>query len=194
MGWVGKLKQTMKINTIKTLLLLLIPAVFMACGSKNKSEENTKNEAKIKADLVEQAAFVTLKGDTINVSDFKGKVVMLDFWETWCKPCISSFPAVDSLLQQYSKNFAAIAVTAGWEDTKEDAQAFAKEHDYDFIYAMDIDSLSKKLNVRSIPFKVFIGPDGKFIKTSKGSSGPEKDYKKIEKMIEKYSGNDRGTI
>lgn len=177
----------MKLNIPKALLFLFIPAIFMACGNEGQTKENEQKEPQTKADFVEQATFVTLEGETISISDFKGKVVMIDFWETWCKPCIASFPTVDSLQQVYANKFVAIAVTPGFTDTKEDAIAFAKEHDYDFIYAMDTNGLHKRLNVMGIPFKVFIGTNGEFIKTSMGNHGPEQDYKMIKSIIEKHS-------
>lgn len=180
-------QSMMKTNINKLLFLLLVPAIFMACGN-NKNEQEPQKTPTTKAGWVEQASFVTLKGDTIHVSDFKGKVVMIDFWETWCKPCIASFPTVDSLQQAFPNKFVALAVTPGFTDTLKDAQAFAKEHDYHFIYAMDTNKLHEKLEVRGIPFKVFIDANGKFIKTSVGSHGPEQDYIMIKAIIEKHSG------
>lgn len=176
-------------NLQKILTLFLISAIFVGCGNKKETTKKTqkKDEPLSIAEAVEQASFVTLQGDTIHVSDFKGKVVMIDFWETWCKPCIASFPGTNRLQKDFSKNFVAIAVTPGFSDTKKDAKAFAKSHDYDLIYAMDTYDLHKKLNVTAIPFKVFIDANGEFIKTERGSAGPKQDYKRIKKIIKKHS-------
>ncbi len=173
--------------SLKIVFFIFIPFILLACG-KNSNQTNEPNDKNLtKAEMVEQATFTTLEGDTINVADFKGKVVMIDFWETWCKPCLASFPAIDRLQNEYPDKFIALAVTPGFSNTKEDALSFKKEHNYDFIYAMDTSKLHKKLGVRAIPFKVYIAADGEFIKTSMGSSGVEQDYRKIKKIIEKYS-------
>src|SRR5699024_8849478 len=138
------------------------------------------------AGYVEQAAFTSLDGDTVQVSDFKGKVVMIDLWETWCAPCIESFPTLQKLQEEYSDDFVMLAVTPGFSDTRKDAKAFADEHDYSFRFLMDSNELYKKIKVQNIPYKLFIDAEGNFIKKSLGSYGPKQDYKKIRKIIEEH--------
>ena len=79
-----------------------------------------------------------------------------------------------------------LAVTPGFTDTKEDAQAFAKKNDYTFEYLMDSNNLHQKLEVQGIPFKVYVDAEGNFIEKSLGTSGPKGDYKKLKKIIEKH--------
>ena len=68
----------------------------------------------------------------------------------------------------------------------DDARDFAEDHDYAFVYLMDSMGLHKKIEVRGIPYKIFLDPKGNFIKSKMGSQGPEHDYKKIKKIIEKH--------
>lgn len=139
-------------------------------------------------EYVEQASFINLEGDTVSVSDFKGKVVLIDFWETWCRPCLASFPTLQKLQEEYPDNFEVLAVTPGFTDSIEDARSFAQEHDYTFTYVMDVNKLHQKLEVQGIPYKVFVDANGEFIKKSLGSYGPEEDYIKIKELINKHSG------
>ncbi len=181
----------MKLHLIqKAIFFILIPFIFLSCGQEGGGENQLVDNTP--AGYVERATFTTLDGDAISVSDFKGKVVMIDFWETWCKPCLATFPVLQRLQEEYPDDFVVLAVTPGFSNTKKDAEGFAKEHEYDFIYAMDSSGLHKKLNVPFIPFKVFVSPEGEFIKISKGSSGAEQDYKKIKRIIEKHSSQNRG--
>lgn len=181
----------------KEIVLLLILGFFLGCNSSENSEENSnpelaakESENPTKADYVEQASFTTFDGDTVAVSDFKGKVVMIDLWETWCKPCLASFPTMQQLQEDYPEDFVVLAVTPGFMDTQKDAQNFASEHDYDFRYLMDSNGLHKKLGVQGIPYKIFVDADGEFIKVSMGSFGPDQDYKKIEEIIENNKSMD----
>lgn len=177
--------------SIKALsLIFLMTMVIVGCNSSEDSEmdqesqANSQSASQTKAEYIEQAEFTNFEGDTVSVSDFKGKVVMIDLWETWCKPCISSFPTLQKLMKDYPKDFEVLAVTPGFTDTQKDAQSFARENDYDFTYLMDSNGLHKKIGVQGIPYKIFVDAEGKFIKESMGSYGPDEDYKKIKEIIE----------
>jgi peroxiredoxin len=84
----------------------------------------------------------TTTSETISLSDYKGKVTVLDFWASWCKPCKEEFPFLIELYEQYSeKDFSVLTVNL---DTEFDN--FKK-----FI---------KKLN-KDVPFKIILDPDSK---------------------------------
>jgi thiol-disulfide isomerase/thioredoxin len=175
-------------NYFLALIALIATTVFASCNSKAQQsggdipdyKDLSKNEA------VEKAVFKGLDGNLVSVGDFKGKVIMLDFWETWCKPCVNSFPTIDKLVRDYPDDFAVIAVTPGFMNGKADAQEFADNHDYQFHFAMDT-GLAQKLSIQSIPYKVFVDAEGNYLSTKIGSYGPEKDYKDIKEIIEKHS-------
>lgn len=179
----------------RLFILLLLAGTIVSCGetSEDKPEEQTQVEAEAEpttdADFVEQAIFTDLEGEEVSISEFKGKVVMIDFWETWCKPCLASFPTLQKLQEEYSENFIVLAVTPGFTDSREDAQKFAESNDYDFNYLMDSNSLNEDLGVQGIPFKVFVDANGEFIKKEMGSRGPDEDYKKVKEIIEKHKGS-----
>jgi thiol-disulfide isomerase/thioredoxin len=159
-------------------------------GQQSSLQQHTslaKNEPHSIAQYVENASFTSLKGKKISVSDFKGKVVLIDFWETWCQPCLASMPTLNKLQQEFPHRLKVLAVTPGFTDTKKDAQKFAKSHHYHFTYAMDTNGLHKKLRVTGIPYKVFVSAKGKFIKTAIGTHGPKADYKLVKGIVEKYS-------
>lgn len=167
----------------QSLLLVMLVTIVVSCGAKKSNVDKPSVSTETQ---VEQAVFTSLDGDSISVSDYEGKVVLIDFWETWCKPCIASFPTLEKLREEYPDKFVVLAVTPGFTDTKEDAQRFAKNHDYSFQYLMDSGGLHQKLGVQSIPYKIYISPKGEFIKSGMGSYGPDQDYKKIKEVIEKY--------
>ncbi|WP_146198471.1 TlpA family protein disulfide reductase [Rhodohalobacter mucosus] len=136
--------------------------------------------------IVENAVFADLDGNEVHVSDFEGKLLIIDFWETWCGPCLQVFPSLDQLREEYPDNFEVLAVTAGMNEGPEDARAFAEENDYDFNWLYDQNGVFTKLGGYAIPFKVFVDPDGNLIKIEMGSYGREGDYNRTKAMIEEY--------
>jgi len=111
-----------------------------------------------------------LAGQTVKLSDYKGKIVILDFWATWCVPCIRSFPAMQQLVNN-SKNSDDVAFLFinTWEKQKNFKQAvqdFMSTNSYTFHVLFDEISeknntlLANQLNIPSLPTKVLIDKDG----------------------------------
>ena len=116
----------------------------------------------------------------------KGKVVLLDFWASWCGPCKDSFPVMDELQQKYGdKGLVILAVNV---DEKVAAMKdFLKDHPVKFTIVHDA---TKKLvgtaNIASMPTSFLIGKDGKVVAIHKGFHGKDtaKEYvAEIEKLL-----------
>lgn len=173
------------------VLILFLAIGIIACGGaeeqqKEASATEQSEQNLTDADYVEQATFTNLEGQEVALSDFKGKVVLIDFWETWCKPCLASFPTMQKVQEEYPESFEILAVTPGFSDTREDARQFAEEHDYTFTYLMDSSNLHQKLGVQGIPYKVYVDAEGNLIEQSMGTSGPQGDYDKLKKIIKEH--------
>lgn len=173
-----------------SFLLVSVLLVLAGCNSSDDPQQQTvsetESEPQTEAEYVEQATFTDFDGNEASISDYEGKVVLIDFWETWCKPCLASFPTMQKVQEEYPDSFVVLAVTPGFTDTKKDARAFAQKNDYTFEYLMDSNDLHRKLGVQGIPFKVYVDAEGNFIEKSMGTSGPQGDYEKLKKIIEQH--------
>jgi thiol-disulfide isomerase/thioredoxin len=174
------IKNVMKSRTL--ILSLLILFTFSGCGKAQESLDQDQQTA------LETTVFNGFDGNEYRISDFAGKTILLDFWETWCAPCISSMPALDQLMTDYRDDFVVFAVSPLWTDTEEDVKKFIERNDYQFVY-VHANELANALNIRGIPFKVYVDPAGKFHKTELGSRGPAEDYKVISSVIEDLRGS-----
>lgn len=180
----------MKIYNNLWLAVLCFSLLAAGCGQE-KEESAASGQDETDSDYIEQATFVDMDGNEVKVSDFEGKVVMVDFWETWCKPCLTSFPAMQEVLEDHSDDFVILAVTPGFTDTKEDAQSFIEENDYDFTYLMDENKVHQQMGVQGIPYKVYVDADGNFIKKSLGTTGSqEQQYEELAEIVEEYKNSD----
>ena len=175
---------------ISNSLLLLLILIFTACENKQSRTNGDPElaEAEVSLDqVIANASFTDFDGNAVSLSDYEGKIVLIDFWETWCGPCLQVFPAMDSLRTEYPNDFAVIAVNTGWTDSKEEATSFIAENDYDFVFARDNEDVLASLGVPGIPFKVFVAPNGDIIKAELGSYGTEGDYKYAKELIQEYT-------
>ncbi len=121
--------------------------------------------------------------------DLKGKVVLLDFWASWCGPCKESFPVMDELHQKYgSKGLVILAVNV--DENAAAMKDFLKDHPVKFIILHDATKkLVGTINIGSMPTSLIIGADGKVVSIHKGFHGKEtaKEYAvEVEKLL---SGN-----
>jgi thiol-disulfide isomerase/thioredoxin len=108
-----------------------------------------------------------LAGKPLSVGNFKGKAVLIDFWATWCGPCVGELPNVIEVYKKYhSQGFEIIGISLDSDRAKLDA--FLKKNE-GMTWQQYFDGkgwenkISVKFGVRSIPFTVLVGPDGKVI-------------------------------
>jgi thiol-disulfide isomerase/thioredoxin len=111
--------------------------------------------------------FTTLDGKPTKISDWKGKVVIIDYWATWCGPCRQSFPSLQKLYLRYKDNPNVVfAIVNVWERSDDRVQTvkdfMAKNTSLTFpMYLDKDDSVVGKFGVTGIPTKFYLGKDGR---------------------------------
>ena len=100
-----------------------------------------------------------LNGETVQLADLRGKPVVINFWATWCPPCIEEMPLLEATAQRYSDRLVVVGV-----DYAEDAQtvqAFVDTFGITFPIALDSDgAASAQYYVRSYPTTFFVDAEG----------------------------------
>jgi thiol-disulfide isomerase/thioredoxin len=174
----------MTLNHIKLSLLLFIIAAFISCSGESDSQTQDNSQESI----VENAMFTDLDGNDVSIKDYEGKLVLIDFWESWCGPCLQVFPAMEELRGEYPEEFEVLAVTVGLNEGPAEAREFAEENGYDFKFLYDEYGVFDRLGGQGIPFKVYVSPEGELIQIEMGSYGREGDYNKTKSKILEYFG------
>ncbi|MCI9846854.1 TlpA family protein disulfide reductase [Flavobacterium pectinovorum] len=127
-----------------------------------------------------------MAGKQINLAkDFKGKIVVIDFWSTTCKPCIAAFPAFERINEFYKKEPFNLFVLNEGETTTE-VKRFKAKKDYKLEILFDNnEGYFNGLKAIGTPQKFIIGPDGLIHLTGIGYAGSDdKEFYKVKAMIE----------
>jgi peroxiredoxin len=123
-----------------------------------------------------------MSGKTVRLSDYKGKVVLLEFWAAWCPPCRASVPGLEKLHNAYKdKGLVLLAVSmdeGGWDEVK----SFIKESGITYTVLMGTEDVAIKYQVRSIPMMLVLNREGKISKRYIGMGSDEE----LEKDIKAY--------
>ncbi|HUX37157.1 MAG TPA: TlpA disulfide reductase family protein [Rectinemataceae bacterium] len=108
-------------------------------------------------------------GGSMSLSKAKGKVVLLNFWATWCPPCRAEMPSIQKLWdKRKDKNFTVIAVSVG--EQKDTVTKFVADNKYSYPIFLDPSGqLGSAFNASSIPTTYIIDKDGKVIAGTQGS-------------------------
>jgi thiol-disulfide isomerase/thioredoxin len=123
-------------------------------------------------------------GKPVNIADFRGKVVYMDFWASWCKPCVQSFPALKQIHHKYqSQGFEIVAINVDFK--KDKALAFLRENPISYTSLNDKDmAISKMFNVNVMPTGYFIDRKGMIRYVHKGFvPGDEKSIDQAVHML-----------
>lgn len=152
--------------------------------------EELANEIVITAEfkiLDEGSVLNRLFGESkhLKLSDFQGKIVILDFWQTWCSSCLASFKGFQKAKEKWPNKIEIIAASPDWADSRRKIRQFIKKHNYNFNFVLAYE-LEKELKLSSIPYKIIIAPNGTLIKSVSDSKGVEGEFKEIETLIKTW--------
>jgi peroxiredoxin len=137
----------------------------------------------------------TVQGKKVKAADYEGKVLVVAFWATWCKPCLQELPFLADFQEKYKdQGFELLIVSTDGPETAAKVRSTLKRKKLDKIPCIhDADgSLAAKLNPRGTnPFTVYVDRSGRVAESHEGfSPGDEKKAEKlIQKLLkEKWSG------
>jgi peroxiredoxin len=126
----------------------------------------------------------TLEGNRVRLSDLKGKVVLINFFATWCGPCLGELPRLESEIWKPNQKRGLLVLAIGREHTQAELIEFLREHKLSFSVAPDPErTISKQYATRSIPRTYVIGPDGRIAQQSMGYNPPR--FQELIKAVEK---------
>lgn len=162
-------KKVLRLSCIVIPLLVLV-------GCTDRGEQQTS----VAPDFTLQ----DLSGNTVSLSDFKGKVVLIDFFATWCPPCRASVPAIERLHTNYiDKGLVVLAISLDegkWDYVK----SFQSEYGITYTILKGTDDVAMQYMVRTIPTLVIADKKGNVWKRIIGFGNEEYLEEQIKTLLQ----------
>ena len=153
-----------------------------------KADQREELQQKLINEPAPAFSLTDLLGRTISSSAFKGKVIVLDFWATWCGPCIASFPAMQQAQNRFQNdpNVRFLFVNTREGGPLQRVQNFMDKHPYNFVVPLDgQQKVANAYKVQGIPTKVVIGPNGRVRYRTIGYNGnPDATVDELAMVVE----------
>lgn len=152
-----------KVIAAVVLISLLTVAIVQAMEKKTEQPDTASTASANKEGLAIGAKapdfeLKTLTGETVKLSNLKGKKVMLNFWATWCPPCKAEMPEMEQFYKENGKDIVILAVNI---DPQLDVQKFVDENKITFPILLDAeDKVNESYQILSIPTTYFIDSKG----------------------------------
>ena len=132
------------------------------------SQEVTYAELEV-GDAAPDFAVELLSGETVKLADYRGKVVLLNFWATWCGPCVSEMQDIQKISEAFSEEAIVLAVNCS--EKRDTVSSFIEDKGYTFNIGLDENmEIQEKYPTDGIPYTIIIDGEGIITEIHLGSS------------------------
>lgn len=157
------------------LLGLFLTVIVVGCGSATTQPALAKKAPDFQVKDIEGSAF--------KLSDYSGKVILVNFFATWCPPCRMEMPDFNEIAKEYKGNVVIIGINVGRENIAK-VQQFVESNNLQFKIAMDDGNISALYGpISAIPVSVLIDKDFNIAKRYIGMRSKEVFVRDIEALL-----------
>lgn len=179
----------MRIRHALVFALIALLAAGMFAGCSGSTEETATSEEQVATGTVEASAetgvsvgdippaftLPDLDGNQVSLADFEGKVVVLDLWATWCRPCREEIPFLIELYDEFESQGLEIVGVGLDQGGAADLAPFVDRNGIDYKIVVGNRSVGDAYQVSGIPTTLFIGRDGRIAHKHIGFSNEMRD-------------------
>ena len=163
---------------------LLLAVLLLSIASLALSQDQAESTVTKMGQKVPQFVASTLDGKTFDISQMKGKVVLINFFATWCGPCMAEMPKLEKDIWQQLKDEGLVVLAVGREHSTDELIKFNKEKGFSFSIAPDPKrAIYSLFATQYIPRNVVVGKNGTIVFQGMGYS-PE-EFAKMADVIKR---------
>ncbi len=160
------------------------PEGYKKAEQPDAGAEMSQPELKFKVgDTAPDFTLKTIAGEEVSLASLTGKVVLLDFWATWCGPCKAAMPEMQKIADDYKDKGVVVYGVNVWEKKEDAAKKYIESKGFTYPTLLSGDDLAKAYGITGIPTLVVIGKDGKITETEVGFGGAEALRKAIDEAV-----------
>jgi thiol-disulfide isomerase/thioredoxin len=138
-------------------MVLILGMIAVACGSREQAKQSDNSDFTLPS----------IDGNEYTLSELKGKVVVIDFWATWCPPCRNSIPAFITLYKKYhNQGFTILGISL--DNNEQELRAYTKKMKIPYPILIGNKDIAKTYQVSGIPKTIFLDKKGNIRKTQTG--------------------------
>ena len=173
----------------KLLIILLALSMLLCCGCAGETpdvdfeEQETETTTVPQADLAPEITVYDRAGNSVSLSDMRGKPVVINFWATWCGPCKSELPAFQQAYEAYGEDicFMMVDMVSGRTETKAGAIEYVDGEGYTFPLYFDEDETAVyAYAISAVPATFVIDAQGVLVDSHVGAMS----YDALEALLQ----------
>lgn len=160
--------------SINIILVLFIAALLFVPGFKAKMMSGLmslglfkpsieKVNSTTKTASTANVNFTKTDGTQVSYESLKGRVVFINFWATWCQPCLAEMPSINSLYNQFKENDNIVFLMVDADNDLQKSEAFLKEKKFDFPVYGTNDAIPAEWFTQTLPTTVVLDKSGKIV-------------------------------
>ncbi|MEK6481889.1 TlpA disulfide reductase family protein [Catalinimonas sp. 4WD22] len=162
--------MTNKKYMLLTMVLLVLGSVTFAFILKDEEQDKQLQENKeveTSANYGLDFSLVDKDGQQINLKDYQGKTVVLNFWASWCPPCIAEMPTIQTFYDEINKDEVKLVLVALDRDFNKSIN-FMENKGFNMPYYRPASNLPSQFDIRGIPITYIINGNGEIVITHSG--------------------------
>jgi cytochrome c biogenesis protein CcmG/thiol:disulfide interchange protein DsbE len=149
-----------------SILILTLSGGWIWASKPAAVATSPKTSAPQQGFLAPDFTLDTFSGEQVSLADLRGKVVLINFWASWCLPCRAEMKAIQNVYAEYqNQGFVVLAINATYQDEVANATQFAQAEGLTFPLLSDQDgSVDRSYRVLAMPTSFFVDRQGKIVK------------------------------